>query len=81
MIVRVTTITGSVYRIDYTLHTWDRTEHTPLSGPVRTDGGMWTEVALAGEGFPLVISGPPADLGAESRKIVTSTVVKVEPIE
>lgn len=81
MIVEVTTLTGSVYRIDYELHTWERTEHTPLSGQVRRDGGMWTEVSLMGEGFPLVISGPPVDLGPDHRKIITSTVVKVEPIE
>ena len=81
MIIEVTTLTGSVYRIDYELHTWERTEHTTLSGPVRTDHGMWTEVSLMGEGFPLVIYGPPADLRKDDRKIITSTVVKVEPIE
>ena len=82
MIVEVTTLTGSVYRIDYELHTWERTEHTPLSGGVRTDGGLWTGISLMGEGFPLVIYSPPLeDLAAERREITTSTVVKVEPIE
>jgi len=81
VIVQVTTLTGSVYRIDYELRTWERSEHTPLSGGVRTGHGMWTEVSLAGEGFPLVIHGPPAGLREEDREIITSTVVKVEPID
>lgn len=81
MIIEVTTLTGSVYRIDYELHTWERTEHTCLSGNVRTDGGMWTEVSLMGEGFPLVIYGPPLDPRLDHREITTSTVVKVEPID
>lgn len=76
MIVQVTTLIGAVYRIDYELHTWERVEHNPLSGKVTTDGGMWTEVSLMGEGFPLVIY--PKD---ETQEITTSTVIKVEPIE
>ena len=81
MIVQVTTLTGSVYSIDYELHTWERSEHTILSGDVRTDHGMWTDVSLMGEGFPLVIYGPPLDLRMDHREITTSTVGKVEPIE
>jgi len=81
VIIEVTTLTGSVYRIDYEMHTWERTEHTPLSGKVRTDGGMWTEISLMGEGFPMVINGPPLNLRLAQREITTSTVVKVEPIE
>ena len=81
MIVEVTTLTGSVYLIDYELHTWERTEHTPLSGKVRTDGGMWTEISLMGEGFPLIIYGPPLDVRLDHREITTSTVVNVKPIE
>ena len=81
MIIEVTTLTGSVYHIDYELHTWERTEHTPLSGRVRTDGGMWTEISLMGEGFPMVITGPPLDLNLDQREITTSTVTNVVPIE
>jgi hypothetical protein len=82
VIVKVTTRNGSVYRLDYENKTWERVGETSTSGALRTDGrGTWTEVYLPGEGFPLVISGPPVDPEMEMRQITTSPVTNIEDVE
>lgn len=79
MIVKVTTYTGSVYRIDYDARTWERVGETSASGAVRTDGrGTWTELHLPGEGFPMTIWGPPVDPAMDMRQITTSPVTNIE---
>lgn len=81
MIVKVTTLTGSVYRVDYDAKTWERTEATPWSGPTVTERGVFAEVGLAGEGYPLYIWYPLMDPRFPGREIITSTVIKVEQVE
>jgi hypothetical protein len=82
VIVKVTTLTGSTYLIDFGKKTWERVAETPDSGPVRTDGrGTWHALSGISEGFPMVIYGPPVDPAMAERRITTSPVTGIVPVE
>jgi len=78
MIYRVTTRSGSVYKIDETAHRWSRITTTDESGGLRTEDGDFGEVNEVEVGKPMMIMCPPIVEHANCRVIYTSPVIKVE---
>lgn len=72
----VTTVNGTVYRVNYDDKTWERFSR----GPVGTEKGTWNDLILV-EGFPMIIEGPSLDPKMDVRRIMTSEVEKVERID
>ena len=83
MIYHVRTETGSLYKIDDEAMTWERIEATDLSGPIRSQAGVYYE--LFGElqditkqvGKPLTLVMQPIDSRFSGRIIQTSNVVDI----
>ena len=72
----VTTKSGSKYRIDPEVRTWERLQVTDKSGPLRTLKGSYLEIKFA-VGQPLEMICPPLTPGTIGRYVATSKVTEI----
>lgn len=76
----VTTVNGSVYRIDPKTRTWERITKAAPSGVLQTEQGKYNGCAPVEIGKGLALFCPPLESG-NVRLIYTSDVVSIEEVQ